>query len=113
MREAWNKGKKMSEEFKSKIAKSLTGKTGVDSRNWKGDKAGYVALHIWVKKHLGKAKKCSIDSRHYGKRYEWASISRTPKRDLLDWITLCPSCHRIYDKNKITIDQVRSLYANY
>lgn len=40
------------------------------------------------------------------KRYEWASISRKNIRDLSDWVSLCPSCHRKYDINKLTIGEL-------
>lgn len=33
---SWNKGKKMSEEFRKKISDSLQGKKGPLARNWKG-----------------------------------------------------------------------------
>ena len=40
------------------------------------------------------------------KRYEWASISRESLRDKNDYIQLCPSCHRRYDINKLTLKQL-------
>ncbi len=89
MREAWNKGKTMSDDFKNKIKSSLVGKTGSNARNWKGEKAGYVALHIWVKKELGKPIYCSIDK-----------------------ISMCPSCHRIYDKCEFTLERMKQYASN-
>lgn len=37
----WNKGKKMSKKYRDTISKSLRGKTGEKSRNWKGGLAYY------------------------------------------------------------------------
>ena len=100
----------MSDEAKKKISQSLLGKTGSLARNWKGKKAGYVAIHLWVKKTKTKIGKCSNPRcRHKNpKRFEWASISRKWRRDVNDYVELCPSCHRIFDINKLTLEQ---LYA--
>jgi len=100
MRDIWNKGKNMSQDFKDKIRKSLVGKTGEQSRNWKGDKAGYVALHMWIVKNYGNANCCeNVDCKSKNpKRFEWANISGEYKRDREDYIMLCPSCHRKKDK---------------
>jgi len=108
-----NIGHKHSEETKRKISKTLMGnpsprkgvklseetKEKIGKANYKGDKAGYVAIHIWVKKHRGKAKICE----HCGKngkewRIEWANIDHEYRRNLDDYISLCVSCHSIYDR---------------
>lgn len=104
------KGDKMSEFAKSKISQSLLGKKGIESRRWKGDKAGYVAIHAWLKKTNGKASECSNPNCKYvnPKRFEWASISRKWKRDIKDYVELCPSCHRKFDINGLTL---KELYA--
>lgn len=79
----------------------LIGKFGPLSRRWKGDKAGYVAKHIWIAKHYGRANHCERDHTHKAKRYEWANVSGKYRRDREDYIQLCPSCHRRMDaKNK-------------
>lgn len=80
-----------------KVSKSLIGKIGKESRRWKGNEAGYVAKHMWIKKYHGKALKCSNDNNHKALRYEWANISGEYKRDITDYIELCPSCHRKMD----------------
>lgn len=83
----WNKGKSWDERF------------GDNHPLWKGDNVGYVSLHRWVYRHKGKpicCKKCH-DIRS---KYQWANISRTYKRDLNDWVSLCSSCHKKADINK-------------
>lgn len=93
MREAWNKGTKMSIEFKSKISESLVG----NKRAWKGLSAGYVAKHTWIIKHYGKASRCELCETKTAKRYEWANISGDYLRTREDYRELCPSCHRRLD----------------
>ena len=67
---------------------------------WKGSDVGYVALHMWVAKYLGKPTTCEhcgkIDLK--GSKIHWANKSREYKRDLSDWIRLCALCHSKYDR---------------
>jgi hypothetical protein len=82
---------------RKRVSASLTGKIGEDSRRWKGLEAGYVAKHMWIKKHYGKASLCEIDQSHKAKRYEWSNISGKYFRTKSDYRQLCPSCHRKLD----------------
>lgn len=62
---------------------------------WKGEKVGYRALHNWVKKYKGEPKIC----KHCGKPAKhWANIDHKYRRNLSDYIPLCVSCHKKYDK---------------
>jgi len=102
--EPWNKGTKgiikaNSGSFKKghKIARDK------DSWAWKGDNAGYSALHKWIYNPwcLGRPKICE----HCGvtakeTKLYWANKNHKYKRDLSDWISLCAKCHKAYDKNK-------------
>ncbi len=67
---------------------------------WKGDNAGYRALHYWVEKLLGKPRFCEFcgDRSLKHRQYHWANKSRAYKRILKDWIRLCAKCHKKYDK---------------
>jgi hypothetical protein len=73
---------------------------GVKHAKWKGDKVGYMALHAWVNRKLGKPTKCSFCGRDglKGSYIHWANISGKYKRDLFDWIRLCAKCHYSYDR---------------
>lgn len=82
---------------------------GKNHGNWKGDKASYHAIHSWVKTWCGKAHKCEKCNCLDAKRYEWANISREYKREVEDWVQLCPSCHRYADINNLDI--VRYVYG--
>lgn len=60
---------------------------------WKGDKVGYYALHTWLGRKLGKAKRCSNSPLHKCNKYYWANISGEYKRDLSDWKQVCARCN--------------------
>ena len=70
------------------------------SYNWKGSNASYTSKHKWVYRRLGKPKYCEKCGIKEDKIYHWASKSGECKRDLEDWIRLCPSCHKKYDLKK-------------
>ena len=82
---AWNKGKKFPQFSEG------------NSYQWKGDSAGYVAIHIWVRKWKGKPNICEICGIETAKRYEWANIDHKYRRVLEDYIRACKSCHKKYD----------------
>lgn len=64
---------------------------------WKGDGAGYHALHKWIARRLGKPRCCQHCGTTVAKRFEWANKSRKYRRQLEDWLRLCNSCHQRYD----------------
>lgn len=69
--------------------------------NWKGEKASYRAIHIWVEIWKGKPEYCIKCGVHGTKqKMHWANISGEYKRDLTDWIRLCPKCHGEFDKGR-------------
>jgi hypothetical protein len=105
-RKAGLKRRPMSKETRRKIRLSRLGKFREKSNSWKGDKGEYMTKHAWFYNNIGKASKCENKSCKFKnpKRYEWANISREYKRELNDWIQLCPSCHRIYDFQRLTLD---------
>ena len=75
--------------------------TGNERYNWKGDQVGYRALHHWLRRCLGKASSCNFCGSNSRKRYHWANISGLYKRELTDFMSLCVSCHKIYDGNRL------------
>lgn len=60
----------------------------------------YVYLHKWVEKELGRPLICEMCGVGDKKRYHWANISGEYKKEVSDWIRLCPSCHENYDNQK-------------
>lgn len=102
-------GKKHSNRTKEKMRKVaiLNGNkppVGLGEKNamWKGDGAGYWAIHKWVVKKRGNPDTCE----HCGKsglsknQIHWANKDHKYKRKLSDYIRLCQSCHRKYDIKK-------------
>ena len=65
--------------------------------NWKGDYAGYYAIHDWVRVRLGTPQKCDICGTTEDRMYHWATKSGIYSRDLSDWLRLCVPCHRRHD----------------
>lgn len=70
--------------------------TGQKSHSWKGDKAGYSAVHKWVNRTFGKAKECK-QCGEKNKRLHWANISGKYLREITDWQQLCVRCHKKED----------------
>ncbi len=73
---------------------------GENHSKWKGDKAKYITMHIWVARWKGKPKLCEHCGTTTAKRFEWANKDHKYKRDLNDYIRLCRKCHEEYDKRK-------------
>ena len=92
-----NKSANAREETKTKMR--MSAKRGENHSCWKGEKVGYVGLHRWVRKCLGKPKICNHCG-NSGVAIQWANVSGEYKRNLTDWINLCVPGHRIYDKGK-------------
>lgn len=88
-------GKKHKLDWKSKVS-------GNKNVKWKGDKVGYLALHAWVRKELGKPNRCDFCGRsdENPNIYEWANKSGDYLRDLNDWMRLCKKCHNRYDAER-------------
>lgn len=105
----WLIGKRCSDETKEKISKSHIGKKKSWSKFpililennpwWKGEKVSYSALHAWVRRNKGKADNCINCNIKNLKRYHWANIDHKYRRNLEDYISLCPKCHGSYDKD--------------
>ena len=95
------RGVPKSEEFKAK----LRARTGELSVAWKGDKAKYRAIHMWIATRLNRPKRCTKCKKKYIRKdgvtgIHWANISGDYKRDLTDWVALCYPCHKHYDLSK-------------
>ena len=92
-------GKPKTKEHRLNISKAKKGTIAVSGDRqwlWKGNDVGYFALHHWVRRNLGKPRECVFCGENQ-KRLNWASISHKAKRDLRDYVSLCPSCHAKYD----------------
>jgi len=63
---------------------------------WKGTRVGYSALHKWVRKYKPKRCECEWCGRQMS-RTHMANISGRYRRDVDDYLELCPSCHYRFD----------------
>ena len=95
----FKKGNKTESQFK-KGHKINLGKLEEKSGLWKGDKAGYSAIHIWVNKWKGRPITCEKCGKTdlTNKQIHWANIDHKYRRVLDDYIRLCRKCHCEYDK---------------
>lgn len=90
-------------EFRERMRIDKLGKTfpklqGAGNGMWKGDRAGYMAIHLWLRRQRGDPKKCEkCPLNDPERKYEWANIDHKYKRVVEDWLRLCTSCHRKYD----------------
>lgn len=115
----WMRGKKLSENTKKKISdwstehetfRRLPLTFGDNNINWKGDEVKYRALHAWINRRLGRSGTCeACNDKSENKTYDRANISRTYKRKIDDWISLCRSCHRKFDNNNLTVKELKQL----
>ena len=69
---------------------------GANNSHWKGDKAGYSALHRRLTVLRGQPRLCEMCKSTTAKKYEWSSMSgqhHNPR----DYRRLCCSCHKKVD----------------
>ena len=76
-------------------------KRGKDHPYWKGENAAYSSKHGYIIKYFGKANKCEFDPKHKASYFHWANISGQYKRNINDWIMLCPKCHKKFDQKSL------------
>ncbi len=61
------------------------------------ENATYRSLHKWAERWVGKPKICHDCGKTEG-RLHLANKDHSYKRNIEDWISLCPKCHGQYDK---------------
>lgn len=64
---------------------------GNKNNQWKGDNAGIIALHIWIRRYKPKPITCEICNKN--RPFDLANISGEYKRDINDYQWLCRRCH--------------------
>ncbi len=108
----WNKGQKLSKEYRKKISDGCIGRTawnkgkkinqtlGNNNGMWKGDDVGYFAKHAWIRRKKGSAKIC-IDCGRTKKetRIEWSNVDHKYSRNINEYEARCSKCHKAYDKH--------------
>lgn len=72
-----------------------------NSNRFKGDEAGYYAIHTWVRLHKKKSDFCECCNKKKG--VELANISGEYKRDVNDFEWLCRKCHMHKDGRALKV----------
>ena len=72
---------------------------GENSPTWKGDDAGVLAIHRWVRKHRTMTGVCEHCGATIGSATELANISGQYYGDIDDYYELCKPCHKTYDED--------------
>lgn len=93
------------------------GYKGSNNAIWKGDNAGYNAIHIWLKSNFGKADKCENRLCTYPRMNRFGILLKKPKmftwallhgkkysHERKNFVKLCVSCHKKYDSKFIHKD---------
>lgn len=100
-----------SKEHIDNLRKShLNKNTGEQSASWKGNKAGYGAIHDWVRKWKGRPETCEKCGKSglTGRKIGWANIDHEYSRVLDEYIRLCVKCHREFDRKRGVIFKSRN-----
>ena len=70
---------------------------GDKNHEWKGDDAGYQALHRRLYSRFGKPRICGVCGTTSAKNYDYANLTG-PYEDLDDYLPMCRSCHSRFDR---------------
>lgn len=73
---------------------------GEKNDSWRGDEAGYSAMHLRVITARGRPSRCACcDTTDPAIQYHWANLSGHYE-DIHDYARLCPPCHRRLDARR-------------
>lgn len=92
------KGRIISLKQRRVISEANKGRIGELSGNWKGDRAGYTAIHIWIRKHKEQSLICERCG-EIPRKLEISNISGKYLRDINDYEWLCTKCHKTKDRS--------------
>jgi len=85
-------------EIKSRVA-AKRNQTGERNSSWKGSDATYAAFQKRVETARGKPNICAACGDMDKPIYEWCNLTGKYD-DVSDYMRMCRSCHRKYDKNR-------------
>jgi hypothetical protein len=73
---------------------------GPANSTWRGDSAGYTALHSRIHRQRGQPSRCEkCGTEDPSMRYEWANLTGRYE-DIDDYARMCLPCHRRYDAER-------------
>ena len=87
--------------------KSFNKYKGENHWNWKGNNVGYASLHEWLYKNYGKPNVCEKCGGL--KNIVWANKKGNYTRERKEWLQLCESCHKKYDKIIFNINKMKTV----
>ena len=92
-----------SQKQRERIAQSLVKHTEIDGTNTQS--AGCKSIHKSLSLWHGRPNHCANNPNHIVQngRYERANLTGIYTRNIKDYISLCPRCHKHYDRNLIRI----------
>ena len=70
--------------------------SGDQNPRWKGDQAGYQAMHLRLYAAKGRPFPCSVCGTTTAKAYDWANLTGNYS-DMADFAPMCRSCHWKHD----------------
>jgi transposase-like protein len=80
-------------------------RSGPDNPSWKGDDAGYKALHLRVQQLRGTPSKCERCGRSDDAVvYDWANLTGRYE-DPADYERMCRPCHRVFDADRRLVER--------
>lgn len=83
-----------------------------DNPLWKGDLAGYGALHNWIRRHKPKPSLC--ENCKIKPPYDLANLNNhNYRRDVDDYVWLCRKCHNSMDRQKTFVKGVCPICNKY
>jgi hypothetical protein len=100
----WNKGKKLSIEYREKLSKS-------HQKN-DNDIEGTRAVHGRIIKKYGKPNYCEICKRSDKKHYDWSNKNHKYLLKISDWQRVCRRCHYHYDVKYNNKSSINKKYLN-
>ena len=81
--------------IKARIAAKRDQRGPLNAR-WKGDEAGYQAMHLRLYRARGRPFPCSVCRSMTAKAYDWANLTGNYS-DMTDFAPMCRSCHWKHD----------------
>ena len=81
---------------------------GEKNGNWKGDKAGYKAIHKWLTENYPKTGRCVRCKEH--KKTQYALIEENHVRHPEAYLELCVKCHTNFDRGNIILVRIEASY---
>lgn len=88
-------GRHHTEETKEKVRRSVSGEK---NSQWRGDNAGYHAVHRWLNRNYEKPVECEICNKK--KKLLLSSKNHEYTRNIEEYQWVCRSCHQKYDHKK-------------